>query len=108
MAARRNRTMIQIDIEKFEEFMLDYLEQAARQGETLLVCDIDGEPIAEVKPLPGLLKPKPPPQLGSAQGLIEIRPDCFDPLPDDVLDGFEASARADHFGRWPPPAPTSR
>jgi hypothetical protein len=83
--------MIRIDIEKFEEFKLDHLEQAARQGETLLVCDIDGEPIAEVKPLPALLKPKPARQLGSALGEGLILPNCFDPLPDDVHDEFEGT-----------------
>ena len=77
--------MIRIDIHQAQAELPRYLAQAAG-GETIVVCN-DNQPIAEIHPVAApLMTPRP---LGLAKGLIEIKPNCFDPLPSEVLAAFE-------------------
>ena len=76
--------MIQIDIDQIQADFPRYLEQVAR-GESFVVTR-NNEPIAELRPVIGSQKiPRP---LGLGQGLGEICPSFFEPLPDDVLSSF--------------------
>jgi antitoxin (DNA-binding transcriptional repressor) of toxin-antitoxin stability system len=61
-----------------------YLDAVAR-GETVVVCK-DNQPVAELRPVRAAGTPRP---IELARGLIEIHPNAFDPLPDDLLSAFE-------------------
>jgi hypothetical protein len=80
--------MIEMELDDFIVMPDQHLEKAAREGETIILVEF-GRKVGEVKPLPGILEPRPRPQLGSAVGQGKILPGCFDPLPDDILDAFE-------------------
>jgi len=72
---------IEIDIQQIQANLPQYLKQV-EAGDTLVICQ-DQKPIAELRPIK---KPRP---VGLGQGKITISADCFDPLPDDILDAFE-------------------
>lgn len=76
--------MIQIDFDQIQADFPHYLEQVAR-GESFVVTR-NNEPIAELRPVTRPPKTRRP--LGLGQGLGEILPSFFEPLPDDVLNSF--------------------
>jgi antitoxin (DNA-binding transcriptional repressor) of toxin-antitoxin stability system len=55
------------------------------QGETLVVTD-DDRPVAEIRPIVAVRKPRP---FGLAAGSFVVPDDFDDPLPEDVLRDFE-------------------
>ncbi len=62
------------------------LLERVRQGEEIIIAEA-GKPVARLSPLgPGVARRVP----GSAQGKIVVAEDFDAPLPDDVLDSFEA------------------
>ena len=79
--------MIHIDIQQAQTDLPRYLEQVA-QGETIVVCK-DNPPIAEIRPVSSPPPRKEPRPLGLAQGMVEIPPSFFEPLPPDILAAFE-------------------
>ncbi len=64
-----------------------YLEAVAR-GETVLVCK-DNKPVAELRPVAAAPARPGPRPLGLGQGLGQVPPGFFDPLPPDLLAAFE-------------------
>jgi antitoxin (DNA-binding transcriptional repressor) of toxin-antitoxin stability system len=82
-------TMIRINIHEAKTHLSRYLAKLAK-GETILVCRRN-QPIAELRllPSPGGQKRR----LGGAKGLLSIPPAFFEPLPDDLLQGFTSVAR---------------
>jgi antitoxin (DNA-binding transcriptional repressor) of toxin-antitoxin stability system len=75
---------IQIDFQQLQSNLPQYLKQV-EAGDTLVVCK-DQKPVAELRPVK---RPRP---VGLGKGKITIAPNCFDPLPDDLLDAFEGKA----------------
>jgi len=61
-----------------------YLEELA-EGETLVICKRN-EPIAELKLLPK--KNTAPRPMGLAKGMGRIPDSFWDPLPDEIIEGF--------------------
>ena len=55
-------------------------------GEEVVIARA-GKPVARLVPIVSVPKPRKP---GSAAGLLWISPDFDAPLPDDILDAFEA------------------
>jgi antitoxin (DNA-binding transcriptional repressor) of toxin-antitoxin stability system len=55
------------------------------QGETLVVTE-DDRPVAEIRPIRSVRKPRP---FGLAAGSFVVPDDFDDPLPEDVLRDFE-------------------
>jgi antitoxin (DNA-binding transcriptional repressor) of toxin-antitoxin stability system len=55
------------------------------QGETLVVTE-DDLPVAEIRPITAVRKPRP---FGLAAGSFVVPDDFDDPLPEDVLRDFE-------------------
>lgn len=55
-------------------------------GEEVVIARA-GKPVARLVPIVAVPKPRKP---GSAAGLFWISPDFDAPLPDDILDAFEA------------------
>jgi antitoxin (DNA-binding transcriptional repressor) of toxin-antitoxin stability system len=77
--------VIQLNIHEAKTHLSRYLARLAK-GETIILCK-RGVPIAEIRPLTGARKaPRP---AGLAKGQFEIPPGFFEPLPDDVLAGFD-------------------
>ena len=76
--------MIYVDLHLFQADLPRYLEQVAA-GETIVILRSQ-QPVAEVQPVGG--DPSKPRPIGLAQGMGIIHPNCFDPLPADILAGF--------------------
>jgi antitoxin (DNA-binding transcriptional repressor) of toxin-antitoxin stability system len=55
------------------------------EGETLVLTDRD-RPVAEIRPIEAVRKPRP---FGLAAGAFVVPDDFDDPLPEDVLRNFE-------------------
>ena len=79
--------MIRLNIHEAKTHLSKYLERLEKKGETIILCRRN-QPIAEIRPLPKARKKMPP--FGLAKGEVEILPGFYDPLPDDILDAFEA------------------
>ena len=72
---------IQIDFQQLQSNLPHFLKRV-EAGDTLVVCE-DDKPIAEIRPI----KKRRP--VGLGEGKITIAPNCFDPLPEEILDAFE-------------------
>ena len=55
-------------------------------GETIVVCRRN-EPVAEIRPLPST--PREPRPFGLLAGQFEVPDSFFEPLPEEVIAGFE-------------------
>ena len=65
---------------------LSALVHRVAQGETLVICRRN-VPVAELRPLPRPRRRKRP--IGLARGTFEVPEAFFEPLPEDVVAGFE-------------------
>ena len=80
--------MIKINIHEAKTHLSRYLAHLA-EGETILLCKRN-VPVAEIRPLPPERTiPRP---IGLAEGTFEIPSSFFDPLPDELVDGFRGEA----------------
>ena len=78
--------MMRLNISDAKTHLSKYLERVER-GETILLCRRN-LPIAEIRPLTRSAgAPRP---VGIDRGM-EIPPEFFEPLPDDVLRAFEGT-----------------
>jgi len=73
-----------VTVEEATTSLLDLLERVSR-GEDFTILK-DGLEVARLLPSTASLPPRVP---GTAVGMIKIAPDFDDPLPDDILTGFE-------------------
>ena len=73
-----------IELHQFQAHLAECFD-SVEAGDTLVVCK-DQEPIAELRPVKKL---RP---VGLGRGQITLAPNCFDPLPEDVIEGFEGNA----------------
>lgn len=73
-----------ITVEEANTSLLDLLDRVSR-GEDFTILK-DGREVARLLPSIASLPPRVP---GTAAGMIKIAPDFDDPLPDDILAGFE-------------------
>ncbi len=81
--------MIRLNVHEAKTHLSRYLKRVA-EGEHILLC-LRNVPIAEIRPLPPLeTEPRP---IGLARGLFTVPPSFFEPLPEDVLDSFEARGK---------------
>jgi antitoxin (DNA-binding transcriptional repressor) of toxin-antitoxin stability system len=78
--------MIHVDVQQAQADLARYLERVAC-GETVVVCK-DNEPIAEIRPVAVPARRTGPRPLGLGQGLGQVPPAFFDPLPPDLLAAF--------------------
>lgn len=76
--------MIQVNIHEAKTHLSRYLERVAA-GESVIICK-HNRPIAELRPLRQARKEKRP--MGLDKGRFEVGPEFFEPLPDDVIEGF--------------------
>jgi prevent-host-death family protein len=77
--------MPSVNIHEAKTHLSRLIEQAER-GEEVVIARA-GKPVAKLVPFSDVdLEPRRP---GSMRGLIAIRDDFDDPLPDDILEAFE-------------------
>ena len=86
--------MIRINIHEAKTHLSRYLKRFA-EGESFMICKRN-RPIAELCPLSSPIREKRP--MGLDKGRFEVGPELFEPLPDDLLDAFDATPT-----RKPPP-----
>lgn len=81
--------MIRLDVHEVKTRLSRYLARL-EAGETIVLCRRD-EPIAEIRPLPRAdTAPRP---FGLARGTFSVPDAFFEPLPNDVIEGFEGGSR---------------
>ena len=80
-----NRTMKKVNIYEAKARFSALIDRVA-EGETLLICRRN-VPVAELRPLPRARSRKRP--IGLARGTFEVPDAFFEPLPEDVVAGFE-------------------
>ena len=81
--------MIRLNIHDAKTHLSRYLAKL-KTGETIILCKRN-EPIAEIRPLPAPRERNRP--LGLAKGQFAVPPEFFEPLPDELVHGFEGQAR---------------
>lgn len=85
-------TMIMVNIFEAKARLSEYLEHAAK-GERVLICKRN-RPVAELR---AVAAPRTSPRpVGLGKGRVSVPATFFDPLPADVLEGFEGSPAASH------------
>lgn len=79
--------MIRINIHEAKTHLSRYIERILR-GEVILLCKRN-VPIAEIRAVPPRrMEPRP---VGLARGVLSVPAAFFEPLPDEVVDGFEGA-----------------
>ena len=76
--------MIRLNIHEAKTHLSRYLKDI-EAGESILLCR-HNVPIAEIRPLPK--QRKTPRQLGTAKGKVNVPPEFFEPLPEEILRVF--------------------
>jgi antitoxin (DNA-binding transcriptional repressor) of toxin-antitoxin stability system len=79
--------MIRINIHEAKTHLSRYLKHL-EQGETILLCRRN-VPVAEIRPLPPAPNGRRP--IGLAKGKLTVPPSFFEPLPEEVIEGFEGN-----------------
>jgi prevent-host-death family protein len=80
--------MIRLNIHQAKTHLSRYLDRV-QKGEVIVLCKRN-VPIAEIRGLPPTSsKPRP---LGFGKGTATLRPEFFEPLPDDELAAFEGES----------------
>jgi len=77
--------MIRINIHEAKTHLSKYLDRL-RHGEVVVICKRN-VPVAELRAVPPARKGQRP--IGLAKGEYEMPGSFFDPLPEDVLAGFD-------------------
>jgi prevent-host-death family protein len=80
--------MILVNVQQAKTHLSEYLARV-EAGETVTLCRRNA-PVAEIRPLPS--RPAQPRPIGLARGLLKVPAAFFEPLPDDMLAGFEDPA----------------
>jgi prevent-host-death family protein len=78
--------MIMVNVHEVKAKLSEYLEAVAR-GERVIICRRN-RPVAELRPSP-VTRTAPRP-IGLDQGRFTVPASFFEPLPDDLLDAFDA------------------
>jgi antitoxin (DNA-binding transcriptional repressor) of toxin-antitoxin stability system len=81
--------MIRLNVHEAKTHLSRYLVRL-KDGESIVLCRRN-LPIAEIRPLPARRsKPRP---IGLAKAELRVPSAFFEPLPDEMLGAFEASAK---------------
>jgi antitoxin (DNA-binding transcriptional repressor) of toxin-antitoxin stability system len=78
--------MIRLNIHEAKTHLSKYLMRMEKKGEPIVLCRRN-VPIAEIRPLPKNRTKRRP--LGLGTGTVKIPPSFFEPLPEDIVEGFE-------------------
>ena len=86
----KNMTMIVVNIFEAKAKLSEYLDMAAH-GERVLICKRN-RPVVELHAVESArTTPRP---VGLGRGRVTVPPSFFEPLPEDVLSGFEGAVQA--------------
>jgi prevent-host-death family protein len=75
--------MTRVNVQEAKTHLSQYLDRV-EAGETIVLCR-HNRPIAEVRPIRAA---RPPRKFGIDRGKVEVPPEFFEPLPDDILRYF--------------------
>jgi antitoxin (DNA-binding transcriptional repressor) of toxin-antitoxin stability system len=78
--------MIMVNIYEVKAKLSEYLEAVAR-GERVVICRRN-RPVAELRAAGAVRRARRP--IGLDKGRLSVPPSFFEPLPDDLLEAFEA------------------
>jgi prevent-host-death family protein len=81
----QNRTMKKVNIHEAKAHLSALVDRVA-EGEVLVICRRN-VPVAELRGLPRARRRKRP--IGLARGTFDVPAAFFEPLPEDVVTGFE-------------------
>ena len=81
--------MIRLNIHEAKTHLSRYLSMI-RKGETIILCKRN-QPIAEIRPFQSRRSQKRP--IGLAKGQFAIPKEFFEPLPEDLVQGFQGDVR---------------
>ncbi|MGQ0593943.1 MAG: type II toxin-antitoxin system Phd/YefM family antitoxin [Gammaproteobacteria bacterium] len=79
--------MIKLNVHEAKTHLSEYLAKL-EQGETIVLCKRN-RPIAEIRPIPAL--PDAPRPIGLAKGIFEVPASFFEPLPQSIVEDFDAA-----------------
>ncbi len=97
----KNMTMLVVNIAEIKAKLSEYLD-AVSQGERIVICKRN-RPVAELRAVEqARTEPRP---IGMAKRRLTIPDSFFEPLPDDVLDGFDGAGTSAHELRVAETAP---
>lgn len=85
-------TMIIVNIAEAKAKLSEYLDAVAA-GQHVIICKRN-RPVAELRPAEAPRTEARP--IGLGKGEVSVPASFFEPLPDDVLDGFEGGRRSAH------------
>ena len=78
--------MIMVNVHEAKANLSEYLD-AVERGERVVICRRN-RPVAELRPSPaGRREPRP---IGLDRGRVAVSSSFFDPLPEDLVEAFEA------------------
>lgn len=80
--------MLKLNIHEAKTHLSRHLQRLMK-GESILLCKRN-VPIAEIRPLPALLRKKRP--IGLDKGKFQVSQDFFEPLPEEMLTAFEGKS----------------
>jgi antitoxin (DNA-binding transcriptional repressor) of toxin-antitoxin stability system len=84
-----NMVMKKVNLHEAKTHLSRWL-QRVEKGETIVPCRRN-RPVAELRPVPqARTEPRP---LGLATGRLTVPPTFFEPLPGELLDGFDGGER---------------
>jgi prevent-host-death family protein len=81
--------MIMVNIADAKARLSEYLDAVGR-GQRVVICR-HNRPVAELRAVASGLAQKR--KLGAAAGMVDIPPSFHEPLPDDLLNGFDGTPR---------------
>ncbi len=84
--------MIKLNVHEAKTHLSRYLKRLEEDGEVIVLCRRN-VPVAEIRPIP--VKPRRPRPIGLAKGRFEIGAEFFEPLPEEILRGFEGEDTPD-------------
>jgi prevent-host-death family protein len=80
--------MIEVNVFEIKAKLSEYIRLVER-GQSIVICRRN-KPIAELRPMAAARRePRP---IGGAKGQFEVDAAFFEPLPDDIVEAFSATA----------------
>lgn len=91
MSKKGRRHMVRVSVPQAVEQLRSLIKRVRVDGETVQLLD-GTQVVAEMRP-PQPAAPPAPRKIGLAKGVFTVPNSFFDPLPDEVLNGFRGKSK---------------